>query len=404
MNVQVKSEAQILFLLASYYNCYLITLIIVWGDYVQGLFQNKKLPCFSFLLSLVFSFATGMQSLRQTCIMVLPLLAFEGLRVLFLLYKQHDVDWRPTLRTEFITAANLGGVILIHMLHIPAVGYGETGMSFVPPKDWLLRLSYLFDAVKGITGLSYVTQYSGQRACFILSFSLLTIIVVLASLYRTAIRLYKGTAGVLEVLILLCVISLLAVCASTILLPVWPRSIYLFVWYFLICLSVLSLLNVHSKKVRLAATLLLCMISIANLPYSYAANVYVSLNHEKEAFPFYKEAADVLVDQGIEILYGSCTPASYVCAHTNGKIAASPWKEIFQPLTYIYPQDLCKPEDNQRAAYILFKSAFGNQLEDARQLAAEQGVDLVLIQYFDAAGGFGLYTASSQLMQPPKAP
>ena len=111
MNLYYKLEAQLLFVMASYYACYLLTILVVWGDYLHCLFLKKKLLCPSFLLGLFLSFTTGMQSLRQTCIMVLPLLAFEGLRVLAMIFRKAQWTWAPTLRTIGCAVSNLAGLL-----------------------------------------------------------------------------------------------------------------------------------------------------------------------------------------------------------------------------------------------------------------------------------------------------
>ena len=71
-----EENAQLFFLQASYYACYLITLFVVYGDYIRS-FQTSNLRSAALGLSVVLCFATGIQSMRQTVVMVLPIICCE---------------------------------------------------------------------------------------------------------------------------------------------------------------------------------------------------------------------------------------------------------------------------------------------------------------------------------------
>ncbi len=395
MNLDSREEAQLLFVLASYYSCYLLSLLITWGDYVRCIFLKERNSCFPFFLGLLLSFANGMQSLRQTCIMVAPLLALEGLRVLSALLRRRKPDWRLTVRVAAVTAANLCGVLCIRLFHVPAVHiYGE--MSPVHLGDLPDRLLQLIKAGTKITGLWYVEYYAsrnGTLAFFILIFSILSIAAVLAACRRTAMRLYCGNTGGLELLICLCVLSIAAACASMLLFQMEIRSVYLFMWYLLVCLSVVSMLRVDNQRGKRLALILLCAISAANLYFSYKDSLVCSLAPNfKNNPPYYTDIADELVSRDFKILYGPATITCDICGLTDGKVLSSPWwRTPFKALTYIAPQDLRDSEDNAQAAYLLTDA----QLEEALYLAEKKGAQLTLIRQFDT---MGLYTSSIQLM------
>ncbi len=395
MNLDSREEAQLLFVLASYYSCYLLSLLITWGDYVRCIFFKDRNPCFPFFLGLLLSFANGMQSLRQTCIMIAPMLALEGLRVLSALLRRKKPDWRLTVRVAAVTAANLSGVLCIRLLHVPAVQiYGE--LSLAHPEDLPDRLIRLIKAGTKITGLWYVKYYAsrnGALAFFILIFSILSITAVLAACWRTAMRLYHGNTGGLELLICLCVLSIAAVCASLLLFRMEIRSVYLFMWYLLVCLSVVSMLSVDCKRGKRLALILLCAISAANLYFSYKDSLACSLDPDfKNNPPYYTEIADELVSRDFKILYGPATITCDICGLTDGKVLSSPWwRTPFKALTYIAPQDLRDSEDNAQAAYLLTDA----QLQEALRFAENKGAQLTLIRQFDT---MGLYTSSIQLM------
>ena len=327
--------------------------------------------------------------------MIAPLLAFECLRVLAALHAHKKVDWRLTARVASVTAANLVGVLLIRLLHIPAVQiYGE--LSFVRLGELPERLIQVIKAGAKITGLWYVKYYAAQDALlalFILVFSLLSIAAVLMACWRTAVRLCRKNAGSMEALICLCVLSIAAVCASMLLFEIEVRSIYLFVWYLLVTFSVVSLLPAENLIRKRLVLILLCVLSAANFYYSYKDSLRCAFDPDFKKNPsYYVEIANELESQGIEILYGPAVITCDICGLTDGKVISSPWWHTpFEALQYIAPQDLHGPEDNERAAYLLTDT----QLEDARRLASEKGAELTLIEKFDT---MGLYTSSVQLM------
>lgn len=397
IEVCAQPPRAILFVFCSYYSCYLLTAVVVWGDYLQGLFQGKKIRCASFFLGLFLSFATGMQSLRQTCVMAAPLLAFEGLRILSSLCRKRPVDWRPALRAGCLSAANLGGLVLIRLLRVPAVStYVNT--SFANPSEWPARLQNMLRGFLEITGFPAIDKYDTAYIPFLSLFCLICAGIVLAALWRSAARWRAGTAGALDALNALCLLSLLAVAGSTVLLHIPPRSIYFFIWYFWICVSAALLVSELSGVFRPLALALVLMAAVINMGCGQRITKYAFRRELVIPAANFAKIGAYLVEHNYDILYSSVGGASKVCYHTNGNVIASPWIDLFQQCGYLYPQDLIDPEDNQRAAYLIHDS----QLEEALAYAAEEGAELTLLQRYEVSTDnfFGLYTSSKQLMRP----
>lgn len=390
MNLRYKLEAHSFFVLASYYSCYLLTLLVVWGDYAQGLFRGKRLLCPSFVLGLLLSFACGMQSIRQTCVMTLPLLAFEGLRVLGMALGKLERNWQPTLRAAASAAANLAGLVFIRLLDVPAVSvYGS--MSLLRPEQLPERLVILVREIAKVVGVWWYGECS--PAWFVIAFGLLCFVTVLAALVKAALAAREGRAGAMEALLCLCVISLAAVAACGLVFDMIMRSPYLFVWYPLVCLSAVYLIGPEPTRWRQGALLVVCVVSAANLYFSYGRSVAISLQKEDSEW---SRAADILMENHFEILYGRCWDAGIICAHTDGAVVYSPWFDgVFRSLGYICPQDLRDPEDNARAAYLLMNDEVGPAFEQA----AARGVELEIVEQLES---MGIYTASEQLMLPPE--
>lgn len=110
--------AQLLFTMASYYACYLITAFVVYGCYIRIILKKKDYPMI--VIAVLMSFATGIQSLRQMAIMVLPLVACEIFNIILNSIKKKK--FIVTVSFAFamlISVANICGIIVAKMLNVP---------------------------------------------------------------------------------------------------------------------------------------------------------------------------------------------------------------------------------------------------------------------------------------------
>ena len=393
MDLYYKLEAQLLFVMASYYACYLLTIFVVWGDYLHGLFCGKRVLCISFLLGLFLSFATGMQSLRQTCIMVLPLLAFEGLRVVGMLLWPGRIrrTWQPTIRAVGIAVANFAGLIAIQILNVPSSTiYGA--VEPLSPDQLSAHLMNALRAIADITGLGYLDTYGPTWFMLLFCFGTIGVVVLAfgAAVFQWIVhREAAQAAAPLDVLMALCVISLLAVLSSSLLLSIDIRSVYLFLWYVLISLAVASLLKRFQGWAKRGVLAGLCILALFNLYVSYAPNLRTAL--QKPINVWYQVSCE-LMNQDFDILYGRWDFANMVAGYTDGKVVSGAWYgSPYQVLGYINAQDLYDPEDNERAVYMIRDE----EMADAMRIAEERGAEMTLVRQFP---GVSLYTSSQQLM------
>lgn len=143
-------NAQLFFVMASYYACYLIAMFVVFGDYIRA--TKSTLPRLgTWILCLFLSFTTGMQSLRQTVVMVLPILAYEFFLAIRRML-QGDKPWnkgniRTLIRAASYAVANVAGVITIELINPPHTSiYGDMALTplkmlpqQIPPFGWHFR-------------------------------------------------------------------------------------------------------------------------------------------------------------------------------------------------------------------------------------------------------------------------
>lgn len=384
---------QFFFLQASYYACYLITMFIVFGDYIRA-FQSPKPRLATWGLSLLLCYATGMQSLRQTVIMVLPILAYE----LFLAFRRilyHEKAWSRENNGSIIRGlsygvANLAGVITTKLMPIATESiYGE--MQPISLKTIAQRLPPVWSAICEATNLDYILNFNGFSRMFVLYILfLLTIFLVSAILWFARI---KRPETALEICWLLCLVGIFGVLLSTVLFNITLRSVYIFMWFPLVALSGLMILKKLSVRHRHIATLLICALTFIHLCYGYlpeTKNLFVAEPRDSELM------CQWAMENGYEYVYGDYwSTAPYIAVYSEGKIEAGCWYPtecIYQPQGACNSQDIYGVEENKKAIYV-----FSAADEDYGLLVAkERGVSLTKVAEF---GDLRAYTSPVPLMQ-----
>lgn len=381
------NEGQIFYLMASYYSVYLLTLFVVFGSYIRDTASpSSRRISPRLILSIFLSFCTGMQSLRQTAVMVIPLLAMEGLRCLHRMWTSRRLRGALTpctWRVLAASAANLMGYALIRWLNPASVTiYGS--LDAIAPDQISTHLSTALRALRSITGLRYLLV---EPRCIPLGLFALLLVVMVAAALVCLLREKDHSSDALFQLYFLFLFSIAAALASSLVLNISLRGIYLFSWYPLVAVSgVILFRRLHPKW-----SLILSVFLAANLWCSYRDNVQAALSPDTG---IYAQIAEYLETTDCRILYGEWYPASGICAKTDGVVAAGNWAdEPFQILGYINPQDIYSEDDNAHALYLL-TPAFEPK---AMEYAQSQGAELTLIASF-WDGNYTLYSSSKQLM------
>ena len=379
-------EGQIFYLMASYYAGYLITMFVVYGDYTHTLTGRKS--GVSLALAVFLSFCTGMQSLRQTAVMVLPLLGFECLRLLYLRFvRKHPESWNwaATIRAGLYALANLAGQVAIKLLDPNCVTMYED-LSFNAPGDLAVRFSTSLRALRSVTGLKYLT---GETLLLGLTALVLVLAAVagLLSLLRRRDRLQGD-----EILMLLLLCSILCIVCVNMVVNIYIRSIYIFPWYALAAVAALVLAGKLRKAWQTVLTLALSAVLLCNLALSYGPTAANALS-DKE--PPERQVAQYLMDEGYAFVYGPWVQVSGIAVWTDGQVAAGSWHEnICQVIPYITPTDIFSQEDNARACYLTTGAGVEQSLQE---YAAAQGASLTLVKRFEGTA-YALYTCDRQLM------
>ena len=382
-------NSMLFFTQASFYACYLITLFVVFGDYLRAYVSDEVRPG-AWMLSLVLSFAMGMQSLRQTVVMVLPILACELFVTLRRrLLKRKAWDRATLVRSLSYAGANVAGVLVIKLLDPPNTSiYGS--MEAAPLADLLARLEPLGAALSEVTSLSYVLEGSSTLEMNLVILGMILLALIGAVLYL--VRIHREETP-LELCWLLLAVGMLGVLLSTVVLTVTIRGIYLFMWFPLVACSVVMLMKKLPGTLKACLVVLLCGASLVGIRDGYG--IYMEIL-EKAGPTDAAQACQWAVEEGYDYVYGDYWGAApAVAVYSDGELQAGCWhtpENVFYVELVNNPQDIYGEEENERAIYV-----FTAEDESAGLAAAEaRGVTMEKAAQF---GDLRVYTSPEQLMR-----
>lgn len=380
-----QEQGQLLFILCSYYACYVITLFVVLGDYVRSL-RDPAPRWGAFILSLLLSFATGMQSLRQTCIMILPILAFQALILTRDRIKDGRFPWRENrpaiLRSLAYAGANLAGMLTVKLFDVHQYTIFDTAAPSLGQRLW-----DIYKACRDISGFCWAEP---EHPFFILMFVFQAALLIYAA-YMQIRSLRRG--GELSELWWLLLISIAAVIAAALLTNLSIRSVYLFTYFPLLAVSSALVLEKLSPQKCTVLVLLMCLLALGNIRASYIPSVREALEGEKSPF---QEIADWAAEQGFELVYGShSNVAPMVAACSDGSLISGGWNDqaMFKAQEYLNLQNIYSVEDVERAVFV-FQDF---ELDYAFEAAAAGGGEL---NFRGQYGDYYVFTSTVQLMYP----
>ena len=382
---------QLFFAMCSFYACYLICFFVVLGDYARAR-ESEALRLPALLLSLFLCFCTGMQSLRQTCVLILPLLCYEGLAALYRLSKKqplYPAGRRMRLRRVLgYTAANLAGLVFIRLLPVRRHEiYG--GASIFSGASLSEKFRDLHTALITVTGYE-ATRNGESRVFFILMFLALTLLVLCA--VYLFLRKRCGPKGV-GCFWLVAALGCLAVIAASFFTSVQLRPIYLFLYYALPALSLALIAERARPKLLAGLAAFFCVLSAANLYFSYQDDLRIALSDELTPA---RQIADWAVENGYELVYGNQSmSAPDVAAYSDGKLVAGCWQDdfLFKISPHINIRDVYHIADYERSVFVFFEKEVPGMLAET----SANGTEMTLRGQYDY---YSVYTASQQCLWP----
>lgn len=386
-------NSMLFFTQSSFYSCYLITMFVVFGDYVR-VHNDSAVRVPAWVLSVFLCFATGMHSLRQTAVMVLPLLAYElfcGMR--------HvcaggpfwtKADCPRLMRVLSYGLANGVGVLLIKWLDVPISPIYSSNQGTSAAERLQGKLTAIGTALAEITSVDYLLTGDCSKLVMAVIVFILAIATVGAFLWLAHIR--RPESGT-ETCWALCGIGLCAILLATMVTDVTLRGIYLFMWFPLVAFSGLMLVKRLPGWGRNLTAVLVCALSLMSLLYCFAPNLReITTGEETDA----QRMSDWAVDNGYQYVYGEYWgTAPQVAVWADGKLDAGCWhgeQNVYLVEMANTPRDIYSEDENQKAVYV-FTAADETQ---GLKRAEARGVTLTKVAEF---GAFCAYTSPVQLMQ-----
>lgn len=373
---------QLLFTMCSYYACYTINVFLAYGLYLRGEKLKWLWPVLA--VTCVLSFCTGIQSLRQTAVMTLPLLGVEFLRIVFCLAGRKTVDKRPLAVAGFISAANVAGLVTARCLKLEQVEiFGEIALTPLSQYGGELK--------NGIArALSLVLNHD-PVGYLMLGGVLLVCSCGVVCLFWRLLRLREGKGLVLMVLM---GFSVLAILAVDVMLTMLVRPIYYFMLFpllaFLTSICYEEIGKWGKTAVLIFLTVLFCLSCVLEL-VPVSARI---LQKDKESA---YAVSDYLLDHGYTTLYGAWNQGADVVVASEWKLTAGFWEYPDDP--FFYYKYLCNPSvfrrDPSHCAYLFYGQ---ENAALAVEKAKTKQIEMTLLTHFSDSDIY-LYTASENIME-----
>lgn len=389
---------QAFFTMASYYACYFINAFIVYGCYVrirQGKFTGKHIiPA---IIGVALSFGTGMQSLRQTAVMALPLVACEVL--LIIIYSAKDKRFAisySTLFSAIVFIANIAGLVAMRFIEINQNSiYGTT--AFVSSfKDFFRKLFLNMESVALTFGLDALEL----RVRLVASIPFLLIILIGFILCVKDYIKNKCNEQGRFVLVMLLTLGCVSVFAAGVLTDVVNRALYYFMIYPLLAVCVSYIIVKFEKK----RDVLFSVVAVftAGMIIFRTAGAVEEIKAGKDKNSTAHQIANYMLDNGYDTIYsvfglsGVMDGAENVVVASGDKIHLVQFKNVdsskpMKPVEYLCVKDGYKQWDNSKSLYLLRD----HELPKVKKIAEKY--DVTMTEKARFGDGLYLYSMSENI-------
>ena len=384
---------QAFFTMASYYACYLINAFIVYGCYLrirQGKFTVKHIVLA--IIGVALSFGTGMQSLRQTAVMALPLVACEILMII--IYSIRDKKFAissSTLFSAIVFVSNIAGLVAMKFIEINQNSiYGTTALvkSF---KEFGKKLFYNIEYVVLTFGLDSLEL----RARLVVSTVFLLIILIGFILCVKDFFKDKSNNQGRFTLTVLLTFGCVSVFAAGVLTDVVNRALYYFMIYPLLAVCVSYIIVKYPGKRK--AFFSIIAVFVAGMIAFRTVGAVGEIKAGKDKNSTAHQIANYMLDNGYDTVFsvfglsGVMDGAENVIVASGDKIHLVQFKRVdrskpMKPIEYLCVKDDYRRRDNSKSLYLLRDY----ELPKVRQLAEKYGISMTEKARF----GDGLYLYS----------
>ena len=383
-----RRGTQILFTMASYYSCYIITAFLAYGCYVRirkNEFKKKDIPIA--VVAVALSFAMGMQSLRQTAIMTLPLIVCEIFLIVFCSIRDKKQSFSgSTVFTAIVSAANIAGIVAMKFIDIQQTTiYGESKMNLsFNIKNIISEIisSFIYNVVGSLQIAEERYHLNYFAAAFFILIIISAFIICLIELIKSK---GKNTGGfTLELLLIL---SCASVFAIDVLTAVECKTIYFFMIYPLLGQS-LSVIIRHSGRFSVCFNSVVAVAFAGLMALEFVATfreVKVGKDENREVY----QIADYMLENGYDTLYSNFDLGEDSKSGENVAVASEDKIYLIQLRSFdkwdispvpdfLHIKDDFKTRDNEKSLY-LFNA---EQMKQAEELCESYKIEIETVTRF----------------------
>ena len=382
--VSSYSGWQLFFTMGSYYACYIITAAVCFGCYAR-VWAKKTGVCtlIMMIVACALSFATGMQSLRQTEAMILPLIVTEIFIIISEKRNKKKFNKKLFLSVVLLTLSNAAGIIYAKTLKLNHVEiFNDSSVSKKP--EWTNLKKMIAYAIRTFQG-SINLKTCKPLVC--ISYAVVFAIVAVALVIMTVRFIKRKKADALTIIAVPIAFGFCGMAVLFFFSSMEIRNVYFFMTHLLIAVLTAYLINEKKIKPIAVACVLTCFILavvIRIVPAIKDAN-------DKEISKMYTEAADYITENNYDVFYANWLTTGRVACAADSKLEAGMWNtdtkdSVFIPVDYICNPEIFNKTDN--AVYIIHSSAYNL----AKKKAAEKGAEIEVLYTTDATIKMGKFT------------
>lgn len=364
--------AQIFFTMASYYSCYIIAAFIAFGCYIRIRKNVWKKTDYIFLaVSLLLSFALGVQSLRQTAIMTLPLVVCEIVLIIIDSVRRNKLF--PTKSTAFtvgIFVSNIAGLFAVKFLKInQKTIYGETKIELSEHRIIGNTVENIINFCKLFKSVNVPIIVSVIIAVAVVGLILFSIIVGIVNLAKN-----KGEDTTDFSVIFLFLLGCASVFFIGVFTQVETREIYYFMVFPLV--SVCSAFLLKSYPIKAKYFYIVFAVMFAGLMGLRTVTVCKEIKTGTDSENSSYKAAQYALDNGYECIFASFGSGANVFVAADDKLPIVFYgnetdKDYFVPIDYLCVKDSYLKYDNEKTLYYMIERRIKSETEEAERLGVK---------------------------------
>ena len=367
----------LMFTMSSYYACYAITVFLAFGCFLRS---HQRIPWVMLSITGLLSFAMGIQSLRQTAVMLVPLVGMAGFNMLCRFHRKEKVLSGDVLVSAVLSVTNLAGLIAKQYINVKQTEiFGK--ISIKAFEDfWGSFVGGLNDMCDLIFRRNYALPI--PRIAVLCAFFAITLVII-----------YLNRQDKTAQLLALMVLSVVSILGIDVVMTMKVRDIYYFMLYPLIVCVIVYFFAKGNQRAKVLYLVVLCVLFVQ----SSAKNVFPYLKDARyKEYSGQVQICDDLMDRGITTVYSQWNCGEQIAVASGGEIQAGFWGDpldVFAKVPYLCNSDVFDA-DADHVAY-LFRSQ--EEVDVAISKAAEKGVELVPLTEYPGIPIY-VYTASENLM------